>query len=101
MVTSIMSPVALMVLKLPALYFFRGNQAPQLFSGKMGNENSLFGDTCEDLHLFLKGTTEGEGARGYIYCTHRLLRSVLSCKVTSRKDTVFFSCQRSVNANHV
>lgn len=45
MVTLVTSLVALMVLKLPALYFFRGNQAPQLFSGKMGKENSLFGDT--------------------------------------------------------
>lgn len=54
MVTLVTSPVTLMILKFSALYFFRGNQVPQLFSGKMGNENSLFGDTCKDLHLFFK-----------------------------------------------
>lgn len=38
---------------------------------------------------FLKGTPEGGGGGGYIY-THCLLSLVLSCKVTSCKDTFFF-----------
>jgi len=79
------SLVALTTPKLPALHFLRGSRVLQLFSGEMGNEKSLLGDTCKDLRLFSEGggvkDTSATGIADLDWCivgTLPLVKTLLS-----------------------